>query len=172
MFSLNKDEIQALKGLLNSLPKNQANPVLKKLFEKLNETVKISLFIDGAADLQSKTAGIGGVFYKNEEEIFSFSEYLHDATNNDAEYSALLYGLKVANELKIKSLKIYADSELVVKQIKGEYKVKHARMKELYEQVYKELNKIEEWSIKHVYRDYNKRADELSKAGRKKGSAA
>ena len=53
------------------------------------------MFVDGAADLHSKTSGIGGVIYKDEEEIFTFSEYLDDATNNEAEYTALIHGLKL-----------------------------------------------------------------------------
>ncbi|MEE8336358.1 MAG: ribonuclease HI family protein [Candidatus Neomarinimicrobiota bacterium] len=172
MFSLNKDEFEALRILLKGISQKQSNPVLIKLGDKLNKPREIYLYIDGAADLKSRTAGIGGVFYENEEEIFSFSEYLHDATNNDAEYSALLHGLKVANELKIKTIIILADSELVVKQVNGEYRVKHPRMKILYKQVQNELIKFEKWSLKHVYREQNKRADELSKLGRKKGPAA
>ena len=62
---------------------------------------EISLYIDGAADLHSKTAGIGGVITKDGEEVFSFSEYLHDATNNEAEYAALVKGLKYLIQLKL-----------------------------------------------------------------------
>ena len=58
-------------------------------------------YIDGAADLNSNTSGIGGVIYKDDEEIFTFSEYLHNLTNNEAEYNALIFGLKSLIKLSI-----------------------------------------------------------------------
>ena len=86
-LKLNKNEIQALKALL-SKPSNRRNKSLKSIFDRLDGEDEITLYIDGAADLHSKTAGIGGVIYRNKDELFSFSEYLDDATNNEAEYLA------------------------------------------------------------------------------------
>ena len=134
------------------------------------ETITYSLYVDGAADLNTKTAGIGGVFFNdNKEEIYSFSEYLDDSTNNEAEYSALVKGLKVGIELNIINLKILSDSELVVKQVNGDYKVKNDRMRDLHKKVLYLLEQYENWEINHIMREKNIIADKLSKQGRKKG---
>ncbi len=163
-----KEEINALREFLSN-HSLEHNPVLKNLYTKLSPEVEVDLFVDGAADLHSKTAGIGGIFYCNGEELYSYSEYLHDATNNEAEYHSLIAGIKIAHELNLKSLAIYADSELVVKQINGVYQVRNSRMKELYHQVTNELNTLTHWTISHIPREKNKRADALSKEGRQKG---
>ncbi len=169
MYKLNSEEIEALKGHLQPSKLKEVNSVLSKLYKKLTEEEKLELYVDGASDLHSKTAGIGGVFYRNGEELYSFSDYIHDITNNEAEYSALLKGLKIACEMKLKNLKIYADSELIVKQINGEYRVRHPRMQVLYKQTMKYFNCLEGWSFIHVPREKNIRADKLSKEGRAKG---
>jgi ribonuclease HI len=130
---LNQNELKALKTLLSN-PKNRIDESLDNLYNKMISNSEISFYIDGAADLHSKTAGIGGVIIKNGEEVFSFSEYLHDATNNEAEYTALVKGLKYLIQLKLLNANIYSDSELVVKQINGEYRVKHPRMQKLYKE--------------------------------------
>ena len=71
------------------------------------------LYVDGAADLHSKTAGIGGVLYIKQVEVFSFCEPLFEKTNNEAEYLALLKGAQVTLELKISKIDIYSDSCLL-----------------------------------------------------------
>ena len=143
--------------------------VLKEMLKlKKVKNREFILYVDGASDLHSKTAGIGGVIYVGDEEIACFSEPIHDKTNNESEYMALIKGIKVAHELKITKLIIHADSELVVKQVLGEYKVKNNRMKELHSQALDELQNIDDWSIMHVRREYNIRADELSKMGMQK----
>lgn len=169
MIKLNPEEVKALTQLLRPVVKKGKNVVLTNLYKRLTNRTKVELFVDGAADLHSKTAGIGGVIYRNEDELFSFSEYIPNLTNNEAEYNALIKGVKSAIELNVLSLNIYADSELVVKQINGQYKVKNPRMKVLYDQVIKLLDQLEEWSLAHVSRSQNKRADTLSKEGREKG---
>ncbi len=173
MIRLNENETQALVELLQPEIIRNLNPnysaILEELYNKLTNTDKVDLFVDGAADLDSKTAGIGGVFYRNGEELFTFSEYLDDATNNDAEYSALIKGLETAKVLCVNQLNIYADSELVVKQINGQYKVKHPRMKILHSKVMILLKTLESWSIQHILRENNTVADKLSKEGRMKG---
>ena len=92
-MKLNYQEKIALKNLLKNKI-NRENSHLDSIYKKLSKNSNITLYIDGASDLHSKTAGIGGVIYKADEEVFSFSEYLHDATNNEAEYKALILGLK------------------------------------------------------------------------------
>jgi ribonuclease HI len=138
---------------------------------EMNDEVKtFSLYVDGAADLNTKTAGVGGVFYNNDnEEVYSFSEYLDDATNNEAEYTALIKGVELGLELKLLNLNIYSDSQLIVRQINGEYQVKNDRMKKLHLKVLNLLKQYNEWTINHIMRDKNKIADKLSKEGRMLG---
>ena len=166
-MKLNSKEIDALKNHFKD-KKNRDNPELELLYIKLEEDKKITLYIDGAADLHSKTAGIGGVIYNSDEEIFSFSEYLHDSTNNEAEYGALIAGLKYLIKLNLLNPIIYSDSELVVKQVNGEYRVKNDRMIALYNEVIHLLSSFNSWSIIHVLRDKNMVADKLATEGRKK----
>ena len=165
---LNQNELKALKTLLSD-PENRIDESLDNLYNKMISNREISLYIDGAADLHSKTAGIGGVITKDGEEVFSFSEYLHDATNNEAEYAALVKGLKYLIQLKLLNANIYSDSELVVKQIKGEYRVKHPRMQKLYKEAMDQFQHMDTWTINHILRDNNDTADGLAKAGRLKG---
>ena len=166
-MKLNNKEIEALKQHLKN-KKNRSNSELETLYNKLVVGNKITLYIDGAADLHSKTAGIGGVIYSSNNEIFSFSEYLHDATNNEAEYNALIMGLKSLLKLKLLNPIIYSDSELIVNQVNGKYRVKNDRMKLLHKEVIGLLSNFENWSLIHVFRDNNKVADKLANEGRKK----
>ena len=166
-MKLNHKEIKALKQHLKD-KENRKNSELDLLYEKLKLDNKTTLYIDGAADLHSKTSGIGGVIYSSNKEIFSFSEYLHDATNNEAEYNALILGLKSLLKLKLLNPIIYSDSELVVKQVNGEYRVKNDRMKLLHNEVIILLKHFETWSLIHILRDKNKVADKLANEGRKK----
>jgi len=173
MIRLDEKETRALIHLLEKDLGNQIDPVqqeiLTRLYERMTTNENVELYVDGAADLHTKTAGIGGVFYRNGEKLFTFSEYLDDATNNEAEYTALLKGIEFAQHLNLQDIKIFADSELVVKQINGEYKVKNPRMQTLYSKVFSGLNQLTTWSIQHIPRKQNTVADALSKEGRLKG---
>ena len=97
--------------------------------------------------------------------MITFSKPLYDKTNNESEYLALLEGLNVSLELNIMTINIYADSELVVRQVNGVYKVKNYRMKVLHSDVINLLEKFNEWSLDHINRDNNQIADKLSKNG-------
>ena len=169
-MKFDKSEIKALQELL-SLEQNQKNQTLQKISNKINSSSSnYTMYIDGAADLHSKTSGIGGVIYKDGEEFFTFSEYLDNATNNEAEYTALIHGLKSLLNLSVLNVAIYSDSELVVKQINGEYKVKNDRMKKLYSDAHVLLSKFNLWKIEHVLRDKNTVADKLATDGRLKNN--
>ena len=174
MKILTKEQLAALHAVitpdnLQSVDEN-TRKVLEKLVDDDDNINAVSLFIDGAADLHTKTAGIGGVFLgDNDEELYRFSDYLDDATNNEAEYSALIRGLEVGLELNIINIVIYADSELVVKQINGDYKVKHERMKPLHRKAIALLCQYSNWSLQPVFRDDNTTADKLSKEGMEQG---
>ena len=124
------------------------------------------LYFDGCSKGNPGKAGAGAVIYKNNMEIFSISIFVGEKeTNNVAEYTGLLIGLKEAVKLGIKDLVVNGDSQLVIKQMKGEYQVKAPNLIKLFteaKQLEKEFEKI---TFNHVYRTENKRADQLSNEG-------
>jgi ribonuclease HI len=87
--------------------------------------------------------------------------YIGEATNNVAEYRAVLLGLELARELGAEEVEVINDSELVARQIGGEYKVKHAGLKPLFLEASKELRNFHRWAVRPVRREENERADEL-----------
>lgn len=121
------------------------------------------LYFDGCSKGNPGFAGAGAVIYKNKEEIFARAYFVgKKETNNTAEYSGLIVGLTEAAKRNIKNITVKGDSQLVIKQMKGQYKVKADNMKQLYETA-KNLEKLfDNIHYIHVYREYNKRADELS----------
>ncbi len=128
-----------------------------------------SLFTDGACQFNENyepiNAGIGIVLKKNNKTILEFSENIGIKTNNEAEYFALIKGIELCVENGVKNISIYADSELVVKQVNREYKVKNDRMASLFNEVSRLLSKFDSWSLNHILREKNYEADELSKLG-------
>jgi ribonuclease HI len=89
------------------------------------------------------------------------SEYIGEATNNVAEYRAVLLGLEAARELGASEVEVINDSELVARQIGGEYKVKHAGLKPLFVETMRALRDFDKWAVRSVRRESNERADEL-----------
>ncbi|MCF7796295.1 MAG: ribonuclease HI family protein [Lentisphaeria bacterium] len=138
----------------------------------LQGDVDLEIFVDGAADLQKKAAGIGGAFFRKGMEIYSFAEYLPDATNNQAEYTALCKALEIAAQFDVKSVRVSSDSQLMIRQLNGEYRVKHANMKPLYEQAKRLAGKFDRIEYVHISRQLNKLADKLSKIGMSKSDTA
>ena len=88
-------------------------------------------------------------------------EYIGEATTNVAEYRARLLGLALARELGAEEVEVINDSELVARQIGGEYKVKHAGLKPLFAEAMGELRGFHKWAVRPVRREENTRADEL-----------
>lgn len=163
-MKLKQNEIKAIKDLL-AVAENRSSKTLEELHSKLSNDNHVDLYVDGAADLHSKTAGIGGVFYQNGNEIDSFSEYVDDATNNEAEYSALIHGLLMAKEMNVASISIFSDSQLIVNQVNGEFRVKHENMIPLHAEATEFLDNFDSWSLEYIPRDDNTVADKLCKAG-------
>ena len=168
-INLSETESSELKKLLKSDKIKSIEDIDLEIIEKISKKIDsdgiVKLYVDGAADLHSRTAGIGGVIYRNGEELFSFSEHLKNATNNEAEYLALIRGLEELIGFKLLNAEIFADSELIVKQLNGEYKVKNERMQNLHKKAMKLFQKFNYWSLKHVPREKNTVADKLSKLG-------
>jgi ribonuclease HI len=96
-----------------------------------------------------------------EKEIFSISERIENTTNNTAEWTSLIEGIKKAREIGASKIQIFMDSELVVKQVKGEYKIKQPHLKALSVQAVSELKNIT-YTIQHIPREKNKKADALA----------
>ena len=108
-------------------------------------------------------AGIGAVFYdENKNKIAEISKYIGIATNNQAEYRAVISALEKAKTLKVKELEFYCDSELVVKQLKREYKVKNKELALLFVKAYNLILNYKKVSFTHIYREKNKEADKLA----------
>jgi len=89
------------------------------------------------------------------------SAYIGEATNNVAEYRAVLLGLELARELGAHAVEVVNDSELVARQIGGEYKVKNPGLKPLFEETMRALRTFDRWAVRNVRREHNERADEL-----------
>ena len=122
-----------------------------------------TLFFDGCSKGNPGKAGAGAVIYKNSTEIFSISSYVGDKeTNNIAEYTGLIIGLSEAINLKIKKLNVKGDSELIIKQMNDEYKVKSTNILQLFKNAKKLTELFDEITFNHVYRNDNRRADELA----------
>jgi ribonuclease HI len=89
------------------------------------------------------------------------SAYIGETTNNVAEYRAVQLGLELARELGASSVEVVNDSQLIARQIGGQYKVKHAGLKPLFIETMRALREFDKWSVRDVRREHNKRADEL-----------
>jgi ribonuclease HI len=94
-------------------------------------------------------------------ELAERSAYIGEATNNVAEYRAVLLGLELARDLEAAEVEVVNDSELVAKQIGGQYKVKHAGLKPLHAEAMSALEQFARWNVRSVRRERNERADEL-----------
>jgi ribonuclease HI len=123
----------------------------------------VSLYSDGAARGNPGPAGAGAVLLDEEgEPIAELSRFLGNATNNQAEYRALICGLEVAQKLGMTHIQIFLDSELVVRQLNGQYKVRHQRLQPLYREAMSRLKHFDDYAIVHVGRMYNQQADRLA----------
>jgi ribonuclease HI len=124
------------------------------------------LWSDGAARGNPGPAGIGAVLKTRDGELLAeCSDYLGHTTNNVAEYRALLAGLERACELGVKHLEVRADSELMIKQLRGQYRVKNPGLKPLFEQAKELIARFERVELKHVRREHNAEADRLANLG-------
>jgi len=121
------------------------------------------IYTDGASRGNPGDSAYGFAILKDDDILSKGNGYLGEKTNNQAEYIALLEGLKKLLELDInKNVIIYMDSQLIVRQIKGVYKIRNKKLKEYYKKIVKLLDKIENWKIKHINREENEIADKLA----------
>jgi ribonuclease HI len=129
----------------------------------LESGYQLILYIDGASRGNPGRAG-AGIWIKDGEgkKISEVSRYLGHKTNNEAEYWALLLGLKEAKRLGGEALQIFTDSELVERQIKGVYRVKDLDLKALHKIVIENLKRFSSFEIESIPREENKEADRLA----------
>jgi ribonuclease HI len=120
-------------------------------------------FVDGASRGNPGEAGCGVLFQDAEgRTLLEVSRYLGEATNNVAEYEAFILAVEEAVSRGWDTLKVIADSELLVRQLKGLYRVKSPVLKPLYERAMEACRGLERWKVEHVGREANVRADELA----------
>jgi ribonuclease HI len=117
--------------------------------------------VDGGARGNPGPAAIAAVVTVGTDEVAAENAYIGETTNNVAEYRALLLGLELARGLGATEVDVVNDSELVARQIGGEYKVKHAGLKPLFEEAMAALRQFDGWSVRNVPRADNARADSL-----------
>jgi len=125
----------------------------------------LQVYIDGAARGNPGPAGIGVVIKKGAQVLAEISDFIGKATNNVAEYLALIRGLEEALALGATKVECFSDSELLVKQIKGEYQVKNEGLTPLYYHACALIKKFKTFTLSHTLRQENKHADQLANQG-------
>jgi len=122
---------------------------------------ELTIYIDGAAKGNPGQAGIG-VVIQDKDKVMEINRYIGETTNNVAEYIALIEALIAALRLEAKTLKVFSDSELLVRQIKGMYKIKSANLLPLNYLVNSLIKNFKKVSLEHISRKDNKQADKLA----------
>jgi len=123
----------------------------------------VTVNIDGGARGNPGPAGYGAIFKDaSGKKIGELSRYLGIQTNNFAEYSGLIAALEHALNQGYKTLKVFSDSELLVRQMKGIYKVRSPELRPLYDQARSLIRKLDSFRIEHVRREFNREADKLA----------
>ena len=124
---------------------------------------RLIIYTDGASSGNPGPASIGAVIRDGQGKVISrISRGIGRATNNQAEYRAIIAALEEATRLGAGEVDIKSDSELVVKQIKGSYRVKKATLRTLYQKVVQLTGPLEAFTITHIPREQNKEADRLA----------
>lgn len=123
--------------------------------------MEVTIYTDGGSRGNPGPAAIGGVIENTEGPLEEFSTYIGEATNNQAEYMALLSGMERAAKHTDVDLICILDSELVVKQMRGEYKIKSPHLKKLVQQAQALEGKFRTVTYQHTLREGNARADAL-----------
>lgn len=147
-------------------PSPASAPTVETLSEAVTDAEGrkfLRVFSDGAARGNPGPAGAGAVLTKEDGTVVAkCGKYLGAQTNNVAEYSALVIGLETALRLGANEVEVVADSELLVRQLQGAYKVKSPGLKPLFEKATRLLERFRKHTARHVPRAQNKLADEMS----------
>lgn len=125
--------------------------------------MKLVLNTDGASKGNPGDAGIGVLLCDEQGAVVAeIGRYIGTSTNNVAEYTALIEGLKAAVDLGADEILVRSDSELMVRQIRGEYRVRNEGLQHMFVQARRAFLHFKKWRIEHVPREQNRRADELA----------
>lgn len=124
--------------------------------------MELTIYSDGASRNNPGEAGAGVYILKDNKPLEKIARYLGQTTNNIAEYSAAIIGLEHAVKLGASRVRLLADSELLVKQLNGQYRVKNEGLKPLYLKVKELVAKIGFVEVKYIPREMNKEADALA----------
>jgi len=124
---------------------------------------KLLIYIDGGSKGNPGPAACAAVVKTADDgqTVLDRGEYLGEATNNVAEYEGLLLGLRLAADLEAGEIEVRSDSELLVRQLTGQYRVKNPRLKELHAEVRRRLDDFAGVEVRHVPREQNTEADRL-----------
>ena len=123
---------------------------------------KLEIYIDGASKGNPGPSGVGVVIFESGRAVKNLANFIGNATNNIAEYTALIHALQEALIMRADSVKINTDSQLLYRQIKGEYKVKDKNILGLYTQAVHLMSAFKEVLITNIPREDNKSADKLA----------
>ena len=123
---------------------------------------ELEIFVDGASRGNPGPSAIGVVIFENQKKVKEISKVIGEATNNIAEYRALLCALEEAKLLKASKVKIYTDSELMFYQLTGRYQVKSEHLKIFFDQAQKMGKGFQSVDIKNIPREKNQEADHLA----------
>ena len=149
-----------LRGAAGQLQQEKL-PLREKSAAAPARTVRV--YSDGAARGNPGPAGAGAVLTDAAGNVIArLGRYLGKQTNNVAEYEGLLLGLKHARELGYREVEVRADSQLLIRQLKGEYAVRHAGLKPLHAEALRLLRSFDRYDLQHVPREENALADEMS----------
>jgi ribonuclease HI len=123
---------------------------------------KVVVHVDGGSRGNPGPSAVAAVASSPDgDPLAERSRYIGETTNNVAEYRAVQLGLELARELGASSVEVVNDSQLIARQIGGQYKVKHAGLKPLFLETMKALREFDSWAVRDVRREHNKRADAL-----------
>jgi ribonuclease HI len=123
---------------------------------------KVVVHVDGGSRGNPGPSAVAAVASSPDgDSLLERSRYIGETTNNVAEYKAVQLGLELARELGASAVEVVNDSQLIARQIGGQYKVKHAGLKPLFLETMRALREFDKWSVRDVRREHNKRADEL-----------
>lgn len=161
--------IEEVAGLLGDVSRDEIEELLRFAGSEISRKNDIEnkacvLFVDGASIGNPGPAGAGVVIQSDGgKELAAISENLGTATNNVAEYRALILGLKEVQRLGFASVKIFTDSELMANQVIGSWRIKDDKLKPLAAEAMELLDKFDRFEITAVRRSKNRRADQLAK---------
>lgn len=123
---------------------------------------QVEIYIDGASKGNPGPSGIGVVICRDGKTVKNISSFIGNATNNIAEYTALIYALQEALIIKAQNIMINTDSQLIYRQLKKIYKIKSPNILGLYNQVVHLMSAFPEIGLKHISRNLNRGADKLA----------